>query len=594
MRNTAEKRVAKPKSCFWLTVLFSLSMAGSWGHGSLEENVLTETQQKHTAHSRDIVATHHWLFFPVKNGAEKREVTISLHGKVLQRFEIEMADDKPDWWGPLDVRLWQGETLSVSVNPLPENSHGLEQITQSDQELGRANLYHERLRPQFHFSAKRGWLNDPNGMAYFDGQYHLFFQHSPFSWGDSAKWWGHAVSRDLVHWEELDEALAPDDLGDMWSGSGVVDHHNTSGLGKGGKLPLVLIYTAAGDPFVQGIASSTDGRTFTKFPGNPVVKNITGGNRDPRVFWYAPGKHWVMALWVEENHHNTIHFLTSPNLRDWTPASVTDGGPGEEHFLYECPDMFELPVDGDLKHKKWVLTAANGKYALGRFDGKTFTAEAPALPGPYGTGTFDGTGVYAPQTFSDEPKGRRIQIAWFQTTTRDMPFNQSMSLPMELRLVSTPLGIRLTRTPVPELESLRAKSHKLGAFTLKEGAANPLAAVHSELVELRTEFQPREAEKVVFSVRGVPVVYDAKTQEIVVGSHRAPAPLHEGRLRLTIFADRTGLEVFAADGLAYLPLAVNLAPADTSLALSVQGGAAQFHTLNIYELRSAWASPPAD
>lgn len=570
----------------WLIVLIAFSIenaADACRHIRLEENLLTDTQPKLRASvSRDIVATHHWLYFPVKNGAEKREVTVSLHGKVVQRFQVEMADDKPDWRAPLDISPWQGETLSVSVNPLPENSRGLDQITQSDHELGMDDLYQKRLRPQFHFSAKRGWLNDPNGLAYFDGQYHLFFQHSPFSWGDSAKWWGHAVSRDLVHWEEIDEALAPDDLGAMWSGSGVVDYHNTSGLGKDGKPPLVLIYTAAGNPFVQCIASSTDGLTFTKFPGNPVVKNITSGNRDPRVFWYAPGKHWVMALWVEENHHNTIHFLTSPNLRDWTPASVTDGGPGEYHFLYECPDMFELPVDSDSKHKKWILTAANGEYALGTFDGKTFTAEASHLPGP------QGSGFYAPQTFSDEPKGRRIQIGWFQTTTPDMPFNQSMSLPMELRLVTTPLGVRLTRTPVPELQSLRAKSHKLGTFTLREGEANPLSAVHSELVEIRAEFQPGDAEKVAFSVRGVPVVYDAKAQEIVVGSHRAPAPLRGGKMRLTIFADRTGLEVFAADGLAYVPLAVNLNPADTSLAVSVQGGAAQFHTLDVYELRSAW------
>ena len=302
--------------------------------------------------SRDIRAAQHWLWFPVKSGAEKRVVTVTCHGETVHRFEVELADAETDWWSPLDIHRWQGEMLTVSFDPLPEGSRGLAEITQSDQELGGDDLYRERLRPQLHFSAKRGWLNDPNGMVYFDGLYHLFFQHSPFSWGGSDKWWGHAVSRDLVHWEEWDEALAPDDLGAMWSGSGVVDHDNTSGLGEDGHPPLVLVYTAAGDPFVQCLASSTDGCTFTKYSGNPVVGNITEGNRDPRVFWYAPGRHWVMTLWVEQNGHNTIHFLTSPDLKAWTPASVTDGGPGSDGFLFECPDMFELPVDSDADHEK--------------------------------------------------------------------------------------------------------------------------------------------------------------------------------------------------------------------------------------------------
>jgi fructan beta-fructosidase len=450
-------------------------------------------------------------------------------------------------------------------------------------------LYNEPLRPQFHFSAKQGWLNDPNGLAYYNGQYHLFFQHCPHTWdGNAPKYWGNAVSRDLVHWEEVDEALAPDALGAMWSGSAVVDYHNTSGLGQEGKPPLVLIYTAAGEPFVQCLASSTDGRVFTKYPGNPVVKNITGGNRDPRVFWYAPTKHWVMTLWVEKDHRNTIHFLTSPNLRDWTLASVAEGGAGGDNFLYECPDMFELPLDGNAKNQKWVLTAANGEYAVGHFDGKTFTAETAKLPGERGKG------FYAPQTFNDEPKGRRIQIGWFQTTTPEMPFNQSMSLPMELRLVTTPEGPRLTWTPVQELESLRAKSHKQGEFTLTVGEANPLAAIHSELVEIRAEFEPSADSETAFQVRGVPVVYEAKTQEIVVNGHRAPAPLHDGKQKLTIFADRTGLEVFAGSGLSFVPMPITLNPANTALGVAATSGSVQFDRLDVYELKSAWISHVAE
>lgn len=531
---------------------------------------------------RSLTATRSYLLLPMRSGAPRREVTVSVDGKVVYRLQAELADDAPEWWAPVDLRAFQGKAVSVVAANLPDGSKALDLIQQTDDLPQLPNLYQERLRPQFHFSAKQGWLNDPNGMAYYNGQYHLFFQHCPYSWGDGPKYWGNAVSKDLVHWEEIDEALAPDEFGPMWSGSGVVDHHNTSGLGKENKVPLVLIYTAAGQPFVQCIASSTDGRVFTKYSGNPVVKNITDGNRDPRVFWYEPTKSWVMTLWVEKDHRNTIHFLTSPNLRDWTLASVSEGGVGDDRFLFECPDMFELPLDGNSKTRKWILTAANGEYAVGTFDGKTFTAETGKLPGP------QGRGFYAPQTFNEEPKHRRIQIGWFQTTTPGMPFNQSMSLPMELKLISTTQGPRMTWTPIKELESLRAKSHKKGSFTLKPGDTNPLADASGELLEVRADFEPGASGETTFQVRGVPVVYDAGKQEISVNGHHAPAPLHNGKQNITIYVDRTGLEVFTANGLTFVPMPINLNPENKSLAVTATGTPTKFRQLEVHELKSAW------
>ncbi len=563
---------------------------GGWGHLNVDQIVFTDKEpilapQLRADVSRDLLITHHWLSFPISSGADKRLVTVRVGGQVVLRFEAELSDDDPDWRAPLDVSEWRGRTVSVTADRLPEGSRALQQITQSDSIPGTKDLYREALRPQIHFSARRGWLNDPNGLVFYGGQYHLFFQHSPFTWGDGLKWWGHAVSQDLVHWRETGDALAPDDRGAIWSGSGVVDAANTSGLGESGNGPLVLFYTAAGDPFTQCLASSTDGRTFTKYPGNPVVGNIGPENRDPKVFWYAPTKHWVMALWVGEKDRNTVHFLTSPNLRDWTAAGIAYGGRNGDNFLYECPDIFPLALDGDPAQEKWVLTAANGEYAVGAFDGKTFSAETPPLPGP------QGPGFYAAQTFSDEPHGRRIQIGWLQTQTPEMPFNQSLSLPMELRLLSTTSGPRLTWQPVKEMDSLRAKPHHLGPLSLKDGAVNPLTAITGELFEIRADFIPGDAREVAFQVRGVSVVYDAQRQEIRVGGHRAPAPLRDGRQQLTIFADRTGLDVFAADGLTFVPLPLNLDPNDKSLAVTVQGGTATFTRLDVYALRSLWKAP---
>ena len=556
---------------------------------SAAEPSIVQTNRKTTATianvRREFRIEKRYLNLPIKNGAPKRQITTLVNGKVEVKNDLELADGEPDWWAFMDVSAWRGKTVTLQVDKLPEDSTALSSIEPGDSIKGAENLYREPLRGQLHFSSRRGWNNDPNGLAFYNGEYHLFYQHNPYGWAWANMHWGHAVSRDLVRWEELDDVIAPDDFGPMFSGSAVVDWNNTSGFGKDGQPAFVLIYTAAGRPTVQCIAYSTDGRHFTKFSGNPVVKQITSGNRDPKVFWHEPTRKWVMVLYVglpEKKH--TIHFFTSPNLRDWSLASVTEAGADGGKFLFECPDFFELPVDGDASNQRWVLTAASSEYAIGTFDGVKFTPEQSKLPGQRGKG------FYAAQTFSDIPKqdGRRIQIGWFRTETKGMPFNQSMTIPLELKLTATPDGPRLTRTPVKELESLRAKTHELAPLTLKPDSANPLAGVRAELVELDAEFEPGGASEVSFNVRGATISYDAKTQELVVNGDRAPAPLHDGKQRLTIFCDRTGLEIFASGGLTYVPMPFQPKADNFDLAVRASGGAVKFNLLQVHELRSIW------
>ena len=488
----------------------------------------------------------------------------------------------------MDALAWTGKTITLKVSALAEDSHALQSIEQSDAIKDVENLYHEPLRGQFHFSTRRGWNNDPNGMVFYEGEYHLFYQHNPYGWAWGNMHWGHAVSKDMVHWQEIGDTLAPDRFGPMFSGSAVVDWRNTSGFGKNGKPPLVLIYTAAGNPTTQCIAYSNDGRTFTKYSGNPVLAQITEGNRDPKVIWHEQTRKWVMVLYVGLKNSHTIHFFTSPDLRKWTLASVVDAGSTGQsgNYLFECPDFFELAADGDNSRKKWVLLAANTEYATGTFDGTTFKPEQSRLPGQRGRG------YYAPQTFSDIPEkdGRRIQIGWFQTETPGMPFNQSMTIPSELKLISTANGPRLTWTPVKELESLRVKSHRLEAIALKPESANPLTDLTAELVELRAEFEPGDASELVFKVRGATIVYDVKKQELAVNELRAPAPLLGGKQNLTLFCDRTGLEVFASGGLTYLPTPFTPRADDRTLAVQSKGGTAKISQLWVHELRSAWSA----
>lgn len=557
---------------------------GGWGHINVDQIVLTDDRGTAPLFkppvplvqnvTRELVVEHQWLHFPVKTGARSRVVTVSVDGKEVRRFDIELADAEPQWWAPLDISPWAGRKLTITANFLPENSKGLETAKQSDTLLDGETLYAEPLRSQLHFSPRRGWMNDPNGLVYFNGEYHLFFQHNPYGWNWGNMHWGHATSRDLVHWKEHGEALYPDGMGPMFSGSAVIDWKNTSGFGKEGKPPLVLIYSAAGSPTVQCIAYSLDGRKFTKYEGNPVVKEFTPGNRDPKVFWHEPTGRWVMVLYVElPGKLHTIHILTSANLKEWSLESVVKGGTEGDTFLYECPDLFELPVDGDATRKKWVLTAANSVYAVGDFDGRTFAADSSRVK------DVQGIGFYAAQTFSDLPDGKRIQIAWMQAPSPGMSFNHLQTLPCILNLVSTPDGPRLTRTPVPELVTLREGPNQ----------ADKLSTFRSELIELIAEWEPNTAETVEFQIRGAKIQYDAGKQEIVVNGHRAAAPLVGGKQRVQIFTDRTALEVFASNGATYVPVPFIAKQDDQSVSVQSNGQPAKLKSLEVYRLKSAWS-----
>lgn len=260
------------------------------------------------------------------------------------------------------------------------------------------------------------------------------------------------------------------------------------------------------------------------------------------------------------------------------------GGINNDRYLFECPEFYELPVEGSNGVKKWVLTGANTEYAIGTFDGTTFTPEQEHLQEQHGRD------FYAPQTFSDEPNGRRIEIGWWRTHTDkgDMAFNQSMSIPLEHKLVQTAEGIRLTRMPVKELESLRGKAYKLGELSIKPNGSNPLKDIRIELAELQIDLIPGKAREITLDMRGVPVVYNVANKELLVDGVKAPVSLIDGKLSLRIYADRTGLEIFTNNGLVFMPININLPNSNRSLSLSVTGGTVRVDKLDVYELKSIW------
>jgi len=387
--------------------------------------------------------------------------------------------------------------------------------------------YSQKYRPQFHFTSKRNWLNDPNGMVYYNGEYHLFLQHNPTGLHWANMHWGHAVSKDMVHWKQIRHALYPYAGGAIWSGSGAVDWKNTTGFGKPGQdtpKPIVLCYTHARHPFTQHVAYSIDrGRTWTMYNGNPVLHNqgVSTGERDPRIFRHEPTKKWVMVLCLRKG---LGRIFTSDDLKKWDIASDITG-----RWFKDCPDLFELPIDpppplgsgatgpspsgdcvaaaGDKKKTKWVLYDASFTYSVGTFDGKTFKIEETPGRGDAGRN------FSAAQTFSDTPDGRRIQVAWMRGSdfaAKGMPFNQQMSFPCELSLHTTDDGIRLYRRPVKEIESLYKQQHEIERTALKPGE-NPLKDIKAELIDLYADITMGSARKITFKLRGSTVTYDGHT-----------------------------------------------------------------------------------
>ncbi|HPO36773.1 MAG TPA: 2,6-beta-D-fructofuranosidase [Kiritimatiellia bacterium] len=556
---------------------------GGWGHINIDQIVACDAPPPPRIQvTREVTADKRWMLLPVKNGAKTCKMEVRSGAEVLRFFDIELAEGEPDWWAPFDAGAWQGRRLTLWANKLPAASKGLENVRFADEAFPKAGLYGEALRPRIHFSPARGWNNDPNGLVFYNGEYHLFFQHNPYgvNWGNMH--WGHAVSKDLVHWTEVGEALYPDELGPMYSGSAVVDHANTSGFGKDGKAPLVLIYTAAGNPASQCIAHSLDGRTFTKYAGNPVVKNITGGNRDPKVFWHAPTRRWVMALYVGyTGKRHTIELLASSNLREWTRLSTVGGDTGGGHYLYECPDLFELAVAGS-PDRQWVLFGADAQYAVGAFDGTVFKPAAERLRGHWGSI------YYAAQTFDNAPGGRRILIPWLRAPSPGMSFNQCMGLPQELGLAHTSAGVRLTRRPVAEVAALRERTAAFGPFEAATGKAQPLTELQAELLELHIACSLSPDADVTFDVRGIPLRYHAARQELTLGTHKTAWPVEGGNLALILFVDRTCIELFSQDGLLYAPVAAIPDPKLKTVTWTVGAGQVKALRGSAHALRSIW------
>ena len=563
---------------------------------------------------------HIYLNLPVKNDNALVRSRVKMKDLVIDEFTIKLAEQDPDFWVFVDVSAYQGKTLTLEIEkfagrpgiptqpdtkPFPVKA--LQLANTAATFIGQHELYKESLRPQVHFSARRGWINDPNGLIYYNGEYHLFFQHNPYGWDWGNMHWGHAVSKDLLHWTELKEAIFPVNSRDAaFSGSAVVDPQNTSGFRKDGINPLIAFYTSTGRG--ESIQLSYDnGRTFQDYADNPLIKH-TG--RDPKVFWYDKGKHWVMVVWNsgekkklslgEEAIINQHHIYTSNDLKTWTLTSGVSG-------FFECPELFELPVENQPGQSRWIMYDATGRYIVGDFDGKKFTTQQPLTQYDYAGGYF-----YASQTFNNTPDNRRIQIGWGRNIKHPgMPFNQSMLFPVELKLKHTATGYRLCPTPIMEIVSLHTNSQEVVNKVLK--TETPVQTnVLGDVLHVKAVFEKGDA-TFGLNVLGYEIVYNDLLGEFTTALNpkhnttpAGPQAIFSGpaippitttiyysekeKFTLEVIVDKNIIEIFVNDGELYFA-----APYDgnkTNIVEAFVKGRGNrksiLQKMEVHELKSIW------
>jgi fructan beta-fructosidase len=520
-------------------------------------------------------ARSRYLCLPVRREGALAKAEIRVDGQVRRSFDVPLTNGQPDFWVGADLGAFQGRQVELWVD---DATLANAPVRQADAIPGTDDLYGERYRPQFHFTAARGWLNDPNGLVAYGGTYYLFFQHDPYANHGSGrnKHWGLATSHDLVHWREVGDALYPDALGACWSGSAVVDWRNSSGLGDGVTPPLVCAYTSAGEPFTQSLAFSADGGgTWQPYDGNPVVQRLRAENRDPKVIWHEPTECWIMALYLDGNAYA---LLRSHDLRRWELVQeLTLEG------ATECPDFFPLALDGDPEALQWVFWGANGTYLVGSFDGERFTpTQAPAR--------LAGSGdAYAAQTWSDIPveDGRRIQIAWLRGDLPGMPFTQQLTFPHTLTLQSTERGMRLAAEPVGEIAGLYASAHRWDELAVSAGR-DPLAGVEGDLLDVQARVLVPEGSGFDLLVGGVLVRYDGERETLHCDGRTCCCPRRDGVVDLRVLVDRASIELYGAGGLAVMPLRVLTEPVGRTLRAIPHGDEMVFRFLEVCTLRSIW------
>ena len=532
---------------------------------------------RHLVSEQSIVSLdvkENYMLLPVQDDAPEGKICI-VRNNVQEGtlMNVRLARERVDSYVPFELSAYKGQHISIDIQGVPANALCWKELKMSDS-FDMTNK--EKFRPVYHHTPAYGWMNDPNGMFYKDGVYHLYFQYNPYGsvWGNMH--WGHSTSTDLMHWKFEGCAIVPDAWGAIFSGSCVVDHNNTAGFGKDA---VIAFYTSAkaspwGDVQSQSMAYSLDnGKTFVKYEGNPILTSSEKDFRDPKVFWYAPGKHWVMMLAVGQH----MEIYSSVNLKEWKKESEFGAMQGAHGGVWECPDLVEIPVEGT-REKKWVLICnlnpggpfggSAAQYFVGSFDGKKFVNESPTQ-----TKWMDwGKDNYATVTWNNAPDGRCIALGWMSNWqyANNVPTRQYRSantLARDLSLYR--LGTELYLKSTPSKETKKARGEKVSISSFKVSGKHEVTLFNDGqgAYEIEMVIQNAGASKIglaLLNEKGekVDMYYDLNRKQFVMDRSESGivdfsrdfpavtvAPVNADKeLTLRLFVDCSSVEAFGEDG----------------------------------------------
>lgn len=524
-----------------------------------------------------LLVNQRYLSLPISYTAQEKRLLFYRNGCLVSDIAARLDSRCPDTYEYLDMGRFLGEILTVET--VPEVDLVLGQTDTADS----SGLYQEKYRPAVHFSASRGWINDPNGLLWANGTYHMFFQFNPAGrdWGNMH--WGHAVSTDLLHWEQRDIALFPDEMGTMFSGSGIVDTDNVTGLKTTEQDVIVLFYTAAGGtsrlsegkPFTQCMAYSTDGgETFRKYSKNPLIEEIAEGNRDPKVVYNPELSCYYLALFLKDSR---FALLSSKDLIHWKRRQEI--ALPEDN---ECPDLFPLKADGG-KETLWVLCGASDRYLVGKFgpDG-CFHPVQPAKRLHYGTNS------YAAQSFSGVTDGRTLRIAWCTAEIPQSPFNCAMCTPTEMSLKFVGNEYWLCTLPTREIESICAQKQEVSDARLNAGDMLTLP-LSGKAQDIRLQLSSGENAPFCLKLLGIEIHVDPRENSLKCKDSKMPLFMNGHKITLRIITDVNAVEVYANQGEAFL---CQGHIADYTLnRLTIEAGKShlELYQVQAAELKSVWS-----
>ena len=570
---------------------------------------------RHLVSEQSIVSLdvkENYMLLPVQDDAPEGKICI-VRNNVQEGtlMNVRLARERVDSYVPFELSAYKGQHISIEIQGVPETALCWKELKLSGS-FDMANK--ESFRPVYHHTPAYGWMNDPNGMFYKDGVYHLYFQYNPYGsvWGNMH--WGHSTSTDLMHWKFEGCAIVPDAWGAIFSGSCVVDHENTAGFGK---EAVVAFYTSAkaspwGDVQSQSMAYSLDnGKTFVKYEGNPILTSSEKDFRDPKVFWYAPGKHWVMMLAVGQH----MEIYSSVNLKEWKKESEFGAMQGAHGGVWECPDLVEIPVEGT-REKKWVLICnlnpggpfggSAAQYFVGSFDGKKFVNESPTQ-----TKWMDwGKDNYATVTWNNAPDGRCIALGWMSNWqyANNVPTRQYRSantLARDLTLYREGQELYLKSTPSVEVKKARGKKVSIPSFRVSEKhEIVNLFEDNQGAYEVEILIQNAGASKIAFCLLNdkgekVSMYYDLNRKQFVMDRSEsgtvdfskdfpavtvAPANVDK-ELTLRLFVDRSSIEAFGEDGKFVMTNLVFPSQPYVKMCFEADKNGYAVKTLNVYKLQ---------